>query len=145
LYGVAYRTALKARTRAARRRAAERQVSAVTGTDPSDESARRELWLVLDDELNRLPERYRAPLVLCYLEGRTHEEAARRLGCPRKTVTTRLARGCERLRAALERRGVALSASALAAALLGTARAMPPALLETTIHAAAAGTVPAGV
>jgi RNA polymerase sigma factor (sigma-70 family) len=145
LYGVARRTALKARTSAARRRAAEQQVSTMTGTDPSDEAARRDLRLVLDDELSRLPERYRVPLVLCYLEGHTHEEAARRLGCPRKTVTTRLARGCERLRVALTRRGVALSAAALAAALPETARAMPPALLETTVHAAAAGMVPAGV
>jgi RNA polymerase sigma factor (sigma-70 family) len=145
LYGVAYRTALKARAGAARRRAAERQVSAVTGTDPLDELTRRDLRLVLDDELSRLPEKYRVPLVLCYLEGQTHEEAARRLGCPRKTVTTRLARGCERLRTRLTRRGVALSAAALAGVLSGSARALPAALLETTIQAAAAGAVPAGV
>jgi len=144
LYGVAYRTALKARVGAARRRAAERQVGPVTGTDPLD-GLRRELWQALDDELNRLPEKYRVPLVLCYLDGQTHEQAARHLGCPRKTVTTRLARGCQRLRARLTRRGVALSAVALAAALSESARAMPAALLERTIQAAASGAVPAGI
>jgi RNA polymerase sigma factor (sigma-70 family) len=145
LYGVARRTALKARARAARRQAAERGAGPMTETDPADEAARRELLLVLDDELGRLPERYRVPLVLCYLGGHTHEAAARRLGCPRKTITTRLARGCERLRAALARRGVALSLVALAAALTRTAQALPPGLPETTVHAATAGAVPAGV
>jgi RNA polymerase sigma factor (sigma-70 family) len=145
LYGVARRTALQARAKAARRRAAERRVNIMTGTDPSDAVARGELRLVLDGELSRLPERYRMPLVLCDLEGHTHEAAAHLLGCPRKTVTTRLARGRERLRVALGRRGIALSATALSAALAGTARAVSPALVEKTIHAAAAGMVPVGV
>jgi RNA polymerase sigma factor (sigma-70 family) len=145
LYGVAYRTALKARASAARRRALERQVSAVTVVDPLDELMRRDLRRTLDDELSRLPEKYRVPLVLCYLDGQTHEEAARCLGCPRKTVTTRLARACERLRVRLAQRGVALSSAALAVALSESAQAMPVALLETTIRAAAVGAVPAGV
>src|SRR5436305_9760317 len=84
LYGVAYRTALKVRAAAARRRAAERQSRPPAGTDPLDELMRRDLRLVLDDELSRLPEKYRVPLVLCYLDGHTHAEVARRLGCPRK-------------------------------------------------------------
>jgi RNA polymerase sigma factor (sigma-70 family) len=145
LFGVAYRTALKARASAARRRVAERQVSAVTVIDPLDELMRRDLLRALDDELSRLPEKYRVPLVLCYLNGQTHEEAARRLGCPSKTITTRLARACERLRVRLAQRGVALSAAALAVTLSESAQAMPAALLETTIQAAAVGTVPAGV
>src|SRR4029434_6964280 len=59
---------------------------------------------VLDDEIARLPEKYRAPFVLCYLEGRTNEEAAAQLGCPKGTVLSRLSRGRERLRARLARR-----------------------------------------
>jgi RNA polymerase sigma factor (sigma-70 family) len=138
LYGVAYRTALKARADAARRRVRERQVRAVDVTDPADEAARRELRQVLDDELSRLPERYRAPLVLCYLEGQTQEEAARRLGCPRKTVTTRLARACARLRGRLTRRGLALPGGAVAAALAREApAAVPAALVDATTRAAA--------
>jgi RNA polymerase sigma-70 factor (ECF subfamily) len=145
LYGVAHRTALKARARAARQRAAERQVSPVTALDPLDELAQRGLVRALDDELSRLPEKYRAPIVLCYFEGLTHEEIGRRLGCPRKTVTTRLARGCQRLRTALTRRGITLSALALAALLSDRATAMPARLLETTVHAAVTGPVPVGV
>jgi RNA polymerase sigma factor (sigma-70 family) len=145
LYGVAYRTALKARSAAARRRAVERQVIPVIGTNPLDELLRRDLRLALDDELSRLPEKYRMPLVLCYLDGQTHEEAARLLGCPRKTISTRLTRACERLRTRLVRRGIALPVAALAVALSESARAMPAALRETTIQAVAAGTIPAGV
>jgi RNA polymerase sigma-70 factor (ECF subfamily) len=145
LYGVAYRTALKAKTRAARRRAVEGQVNAVTEPDPLSELAQRDLQYLLDDELSRLPEKYRIPIVLCYLEGQTHEEVAIRLGCPRKTVTTRLTRGCERLHAALTRRGVSLSVTALVMILSESAQAMSPRLLETTIHAITTGTPPGGL
>ncbi len=137
LYGVAYRTALRARADAARRLERERQVCRSGVVGPEDEADRRDLRRALDDELGRLPERYRAPLVLCYLEGHTQEEAARRLGCPRKTVTTRLARGCERLRGRLARRGLALPA--VSAVLTGEApAAVPVALLDATIKAATA-------
>jgi RNA polymerase sigma factor (sigma-70 family) len=145
LYGVAYRTALKARAGVARRSAAERQVSIVSGSDPLDELIQCSLRLVLDEELSRLPEKYRVPIVLCYLDGQTHDEVARRLGCPRKTVTTRLTRGCERLRARLTRRGFALPSVALVVPLLDSARAIPAVLMETTIWAATTGTVPAGI
>jgi RNA polymerase sigma-70 factor (ECF subfamily) len=145
LYGVAYRTSLKAKSRAARRRAMEREVSTVAESDSLNELAQQDLKPVLDYELSRLPEKYRVPIVLCYLEGQTHEEAALRLGCPRKTVTTRLARGCERLHAALTRRGVTLSAAALVLILSESARAMSPRLLETTVHAVTTGTVPIGL
>jgi RNA polymerase sigma factor (sigma-70 family) len=96
--------------------------------DPLTEASRREALAVLDDELARLPAPYRAPLVLCYLQGKTNDEAARLLGCPSGTLKTRLSRGRELLRARLARRGLSLSAPALAA-VLGQAQAVarPPA------------------
>ncbi len=153
-YGVAHRTALKARSTAATRRARERQVAAVDGTF-NDEPERRDLRRLLDDELSRLPEKYRTAVVLCYLEGQTHEEAAQLLGCPRKTITTRLTRACQRLRDRLVRRGLALSAAALGVALAAEAEAAAPAALtKSTLEAAtlfaaggasAVGVVPARV
>jgi RNA polymerase sigma factor (sigma-70 family) len=103
LYGVAFRTAVKARARAARRREYERQAGRATA-NPSSELARRDLWEALDEELSRLPEKYRAPLVRCYLEGKTNEEAARELGCPPGSMSGRLARGRELLRERLTSR-----------------------------------------
>src|SRR5207237_3445930 len=117
LFGVAFRTALKARARAARRRFHERAIMHPTTTGPNEEIVWRELRPLLDAELDRLPEKYRAPLVLCYLEGKTNEEAARQLGWPRGTVAGRLARARALLRGRLARRGLALSAAALAGAL----------------------------
>jgi RNA polymerase sigma factor (sigma-70 family) len=105
LYGVAYRTALHARQRAARRSEREREAVAMSSDpagDPSVES--RELRRVLDEELLRLPDKYRAPLVLCYLEGKTNEEAARQLGWPSGSMSYRLARGRELLRERLQTR-----------------------------------------
>src|SRR5437764_1426675 len=86
--------------------------------------------------VRRLTANYRAAVGLCYLEGHTQEEAARRLGCPRKTITTRLARACDRLRPRLLRQGVTLSAAGVAAALAeGAAPAAgPPALAEATVR-----------
>ncbi len=137
LYGVAYRTALKVRSDAAVRRARESRVRTVDVADPSDEVTRRDLRQVLDDELSRLPDKYRVAVVLCYLEGQTQEDAALLLGCPRKTVTTRLARACERLRGRLTRRGLALSGSALGVLLPGVAAtAAPAALMTVTVNAA---------
>jgi RNA polymerase sigma factor (sigma-70 family) len=147
LYGVAYRTAVKARAREARRRDQERQARPMSEASPADEAMRGDLRRVLDDELSRLPDRYRGPVVLCYLEGLTQEEAAQRLGCPRKTVTTRLARACRLLQPRLARRGVTLAAAALAGALPELTAAPPGALLGPTIKAAtafAAGSAPVG-
>ena len=73
-------------------------------------------WAVLHEEIDRLPERYRAPVVLCDLEGRTHEQAARHLGWPVGTVKSRLSRGRERLRDRLLRRGIAPDAGLIAVA-----------------------------
>jgi RNA polymerase sigma factor (sigma-70 family) len=138
LYGVAFRTASKAKADAARRRAREGRATAPAFTAPAEDVERRDLRRVLDEEVDRLPARYRTPVVLCYLEGQTQEQAARLLGCPRKTVTTRLTRACARLRSRLLRRGVALSAAGAALFTGETASAaVPPALVDATVKAAA--------
>jgi RNA polymerase sigma factor (sigma-70 family) len=146
LYGVAYRTALKARGRAARRH--EQPLTDVPGPDTVAELVWRELRPALDEELHRLPEKYRTPVVLCYLEGVSKREAARRLGWPEGTLSTRLHRARELLRGRLARRGLALSAGVLAVALSrGTApAAVPAALTSLTAKVASLGTaVPAPV
>jgi RNA polymerase sigma factor (sigma-70 family) len=136
LYGVACRTARKALALTARRRR-EGPVADVAAPTAPDDLAWRELRPLLDDAIDRLPEKYRTPIVLCYLEGLTHAQAARRLGCPPGTVATRLARARERLRARLLRQGVAPSAAALAVAVgAHAAAAAPAALVERAVHAA---------
>src|SRR5262245_59304523 len=100
LYGVACRTALNARAETARRRACERPV-VDTRVEATAEVAWHDLRPVLDEEVNRLPDVYRVPFVLCYLEGMTNNEASRHLGCPKGTVLSRLARARERLRVRL--------------------------------------------
>jgi hypothetical protein len=103
----------------------------------AEDAAGRELRSLLDAELNRLPEKYRRPFVLCHLEGMTNEEAARRLGCPKGTVLSRLSRARERLRRGLERRGVSVTAGALTALLAENATAaVPVALFDTTLASA---------
>ncbi len=146
LHGVAYRTAARARE-AARRRTREREAADTPDNDPAVELVWRELRQVLDEELGRLAQKYRAPLVLFYFEGKTTEEVARQLGCPKGTVLSRLARGRDQLRHRLARRGVALSVGLLVGVLTEKAAAMPvpAALARETIHAAAAGAIPATV
>jgi RNA polymerase sigma factor (sigma-70 family) len=95
LYTVAYHIALRARADATRRRAQERELPAMPTTEPSADALWRDLRPVLDEELNRLPEKHRAPVVLCYLEGKTNVEAARLLGWTKGTVSGRLARARE--------------------------------------------------
>jgi RNA polymerase sigma factor (sigma-70 family) len=136
LYGVAYRVALKARKLAPRRPVMNPIPEEVSSSDPVAEAAGHELRPVIDEELNRLPEKYRAPLVLCYLEGKTNEEAARLLGWTKGTVSGRLARARDLLRPRLARRGVGLSAGL---AVLLTRSETPAALAETTVRAALAG------
>jgi RNA polymerase sigma factor (sigma-70 family) len=157
LYGVASRVSADARAAAARRRRFDRSYAetSVIARDEASAHDRGELGAVLHEELGRLPERYRAPIVLCCLEGLSHEQAALRLGRPVATVRTWLARGRERLRGRLARRGLAPSAGAVSAALAADARAeVPPALTDSTVKAAArvaagrslaAGAVPASV
>jgi serpin B len=138
LHGVAHRVALDARARAARRRAHEQRRIAMPAEEPPPDGAWAELRQVLDEELGRLPERFRAPVVLCYLEGKTNDEAAEQLGCARGTIASRLSRARDLLRGRLTRRGVALTAAALATALAGNAAsaAVPAGLLTTTLRAA---------
>jgi RNA polymerase sigma factor (sigma-70 family) len=143
LYKVAYRICLRAR--AARRR---QPMELPAGVEPvAAEStfplAWQELRTVLDEELNRLPEKYRAPLVLHYLEGKTVEQVAAELGWPYGTVCARLTRGKNQLSTRLTKRGLALSAGTIAAALAQeSAAAVTPGLVQTTVHALSAGAVP---
>ena len=93
-------------------------------------------WPELHEEIARLPQRYREPVVLCDLEGLTTDEASLRIGCPKGTVLSRLSRARERLRGRLDRRGLGLPAVGLVARLTPTVRAALPArLLETTVQA----------
>jgi RNA polymerase sigma factor (sigma-70 family) len=137
LYTVAYRAALQARARRGRAAACDPHDLEVLPARPDEDPAWRDLRPVLDEEVSRLPERYRAAFVLCHVEGRTNEEAARELGCPVGTVLSRLARARQRLRDRLTRRGVTLTAGALAAALAGEAAAAPGTLVRAAVRAAA--------
>ena len=137
LYGVACRVALRARSEAARRRVLEKQVVTAEGVSLGDEPGRSEIAALLDDELSRLPAKYRAPVVLCYLEGLTHDEAARQLCWPVGTVKGRLARARELLRTRLARRGLLPAVGLLTATLARDASAaVPDSLIQTTVQAA---------
>lgn len=120
LYGTAARVAAEVRGRNARDQARRRQAVGPEA-QPAPDAAARELGAALDEELHRLPERFRAPLLLCYLEGRTSDQAARQLGWSLRTLERRLAQGRELLRARLTRRGLTLSAVLLAATMSGEA------------------------
>jgi RNA polymerase sigma factor (sigma-70 family) len=114
LYGVAARVALRVRSQLARRRRHEPIAGEFPIVAPVRGELDPDLGEVLDQELSRLPSKYRSPLVLCYLEGRTHEEAARELHWPVGTVKGRLARARDLLRARLARRGLAPTTGILA-------------------------------
>ena len=117
LYGAAYRTALEARARIGRRRAKEKQVEDMPQPRVEPEAVWPELRPLLDQELDRLPEKYRTPVVLCDLEGRTRREVARQLKLPEGTLSSRLATARKLLARRLARYGLAVSGGALAAAL----------------------------
>jgi RNA polymerase sigma factor (sigma-70 family) len=135
LYTVAYHVALRARAASARRRSQERQVVDMPRADCRTEEVWRDLQPVLDDELNRLPDKYREPVLLCYVQGKTNEEAARLLRLPVGTVKSRLSRARDLLKGRLSRRGVTLATGVLAAVLAERASAaVPNRLLATTIH-----------
>ncbi|MBI1914276.1 MAG: RNA polymerase sigma factor [Planctomycetes bacterium] len=129
LYRVAYHTALRARAREATRSQREHQAPTRPPADPLDEVTGRELLAVLDEELQRLPERFRIPLVLCYLEGRTRDEAARALGWSLRTLKRRLEEGRNRLRERLGQRGLGLPGVLLATGVAQQARATVPRML----------------
>ncbi len=142
LYGVAYRVARRARSQTLHRRGRETTVGDLVVAAGPETSDRFEVDPVLDQELNRLPEKYRAPMILCYLRGRTHDQAAEELRCPVGTVRSRLARGRDLLKRRLTRRGFAPPALA---AILGTGpslpvkllvEAVPPSLVSATLKAA---------
>jgi RNA polymerase sigma factor (sigma-70 family) len=152
LYKVAYRVALRSRAGAVKRAAREEPAVDMSGIESRPLPFEQGLAEVLDEEVSRLPAKYRAALVLCYVEGRTNREAARELGCPVGTVFSRLASARQLLQRRLARRGVALSIGLLVASLgRETASAtMSPALAKVALSAGrwtgpATGTVPNGV
>jgi RNA polymerase sigma factor (sigma-70 family) len=145
LYAVAYRLAQRARCEVFRRRARESLRPLPELEAPSD-TAWRELSAVLDEELLRLPERLREPLLLCYLNGATQDEAARQLCWSLRTLRRRLEQGRELLRQRLIRRGVTLSGALLAATVAPPATAaLPAGIVAATSRVALEYATPSGV
>jgi RNA polymerase sigma factor (sigma-70 family) len=134
LHRVAYRIALKARARSISRPLDEGQLP-THDPDPTAACAQAELRLFLDEALSRLPAKYRVPLVLCCLEGKSRARAAAELGWAEGTLSSRLARGKDLLRAYLQRRGLVPSAGAVATLLAqeGAVQAVPRALVQATL------------
>jgi RNA polymerase sigma factor (sigma-70 family) len=144
LHEVAHRIAIKVRVSGLRRRSLERQAMAMlpepTQLNPQDEAAAwNELRPVLHDEVDKLPEKYRLPVILCYLEGKTNEEVAEMLHWPVGTVKGRLSRARDLLRSRLVRRGLSLSAAFLLTTLSQGrvfAEVVPAELVKTTVQLA---------
>ncbi len=152
LFGVAYRTALKARARLARRRTREKQVDAMPEVAVSPPDVWSDLQPVIDQELAALPDHLRLPVLLCDLEGRTQREAAALLKLPPATLATRLASARRKLAERLSARGITLAGGAVAAVLTANAaKAVPSALVGAASGSALAavglgsGVVPANV
>jgi RNA polymerase sigma factor (sigma-70 family) len=138
LCSVAHRLAVRSKVRATKRIARERQAIPVTVPPSEDDLDLQQLRLVLHSEIDRLPDRFRHPVLLCYQEGRTNEEAARLIGCPLGTLKARLYKGREILRGRLARRGIALTVALLLLLLPGEASAeeVPPWLIDATVEVA---------
>jgi RNA polymerase sigma factor (sigma-70 family) len=142
LYGVAYRIASKIRSANTRQRTREAPMVDLPAPDANDEASWRDLRTVLDEELQHLPERYRRPIVLFYLEGKSAEEVATALGRPRGTVLSQLARARELVRIRLSRRNVACSVGVLAGLLERAASAdaaVPDRLLDLGMQTLSSG------
>lgn len=140
LHGVAHRLALQARRAQLQRREKETCARPSSPPSPLDELTAREFLAVLDEELQKLPENYRAPLILCCLEGLSQEEAAKRLGCSAGAVKGRLERGRNQLRLRLEKRGLMLPAVFGGILLIADAtRAIPSVLIQSTLNAVKTG------
>ncbi len=139
LFKVAYRIALRARSLQARRKQEGPLVEepvAAAGAEPAHLLAWQELGPVLDKQIDRLPEKYRSVFILCILEGKTNEEAARELGCPKGTVLSRLARARERLRKWLGDRGTLLALFPFTLPGLPRLLELSPVLVQSTVHLA---------
>jgi RNA polymerase sigma factor (sigma-70 family) len=152
LHRVAYHIALRARKNAAQRKTVDLDpADLVSLCNPAEEAMRRDLAAVLDAEVSRLPDKYRVPVVLCYLEGRTYQEVSAQLGVPLGTLSARLTRARDLLRARLLRRGVVVSSAGLSSALLPDALASAGMArwIGSLVRAAAAvvadGVAPAGL
>ncbi|MCI0701720.1 MAG: sigma-70 family RNA polymerase sigma factor [Planctomycetia bacterium] len=142
LYGVAHKAALKARAVALRRRAKETTAARPEGTEAMADSS--DVLAVIEQELARLPKKYREPLVLCALCGRPRKEVADQLGVAEGTLASRIATARERLAEQLRRRGVVVPAVAMMTDDAPATAAVPTSLFDSTLKAAT-GTVPAAV
>jgi RNA polymerase sigma factor (sigma-70 family) len=150
LYGVAFHTALKARAAAMKRHAKEAQAGARLRLKGASQEIASDFYSILDQELSRLPEKYREAIVLCDLEGKTRVDAARQVGIAEGTLSGRLTTARKTLAQRLTRRGLTLSGGAVALALGQStlAASVPIPLLASTVRAAAcltAGQAAAGV
>jgi RNA polymerase sigma factor (sigma-70 family) len=144
LYGTAVRVCRKARSRRVTPRPLP--AAAAAGDDPLAEVAWKEVRGLLDDEVGRLPDALREPLLLCYFEGLTRDEAAEKLGWSRRTLMRRLEQARDRLRRRLESRGVAtLGLGAAVLSPRGLAALVPDRLVTAAVAVATGGPVPAGV
>jgi len=142
LYGVAYRTASRVRVQGASRSRHEQAAGSQRMPPDAEHAEARELRQLLDEELIRLPERYRMPVLLCCLHDQTINEAAQQLGWSFATVKNRVQRGRDMLRQRLQRRGIELSAGVLAAIVAnGVGATVAPPLLGITVKSIIAGPV----